>query len=89
MVAARVNDTFASRCAEWAAVHDRGWSWRSLRWPLLLLAIALLGIATAIVLDQTSAREYALVIGAPSLTVLLPISLVWLAAAAIVRVLRR
>jgi hypothetical protein len=43
----------------------------------------------ALVLDQTSAREYALVIGAPALTVLLPIALVWLAIAAAVHLLRR
>jgi len=41
------------------------------------------------VLDRTAAREYALVIGAPSLTVLLPIALVWLIVAAVVQVTRR
>jgi hypothetical protein len=63
--------------------------WQAVRWPLLLLAVALLGILTAVVLDQTTAREYALVIGAPSLTVLLPIALVWLVVAAIIHFARR
>jgi hypothetical protein len=63
--------------------------WPTVRWPLLLLAFALAGIAIATVLDQTSAREYALVIGAPALTVLLPIALVWLAIAAVVHIRRR
>jgi hypothetical protein len=63
--------------------------WQAVRWPLLLLAVALVGILTAVVLDQTTAREYALVIGAPSLTVLLPIALVWLIVAAIIHFVRR
>jgi hypothetical protein len=63
--------------------------WPTIRWPLALLGVALAGIAVALVLDQTSAREYALVIGAPALTVLLPIALVWLAIAAAVHLLRR
>ena len=55
--------------------------WRAVRWPVLLLAITavLLGVAT--ILDQTSAREYALVIGAPALTILLPVGIIWLVVA--------
>jgi hypothetical protein len=63
--------------------------WPTIRWPLALLGVALAGIALALVLDQTSAREYALVIGAPALTVVLPIALVWLAIAALVHLRRR
>jgi hypothetical protein len=63
--------------------------WRTIRWPIGLLAVAILGIAVALVLDRTSAREYALVIGAPALTIALPIALIWLAVATILHVSRR
>lgn len=52
--------------------------WRSVRWPLLVLAIAGLGIGVATVLDRSAAREWALTIGGPALTVLLPVGLAWL-----------
>jgi hypothetical protein len=52
--------------------------WRAVRWPLLVLAIAGLGIGLATVLDRTAAREWALTIGGPALVVLLPVGLVWL-----------
>src|SRR5256885_977065 len=54
--------------------------WRTARWPLLVIVIALLGIVTANVLDQTVYREWALTIGAPSIWFVLPIGVVWLAA---------
>ena len=62
---------------------------RAVRWPLLLLAVAVTGILAAFVLDQTPAREYALTIGAPALTIVLPIALGWLAVAAAVYMVRR
>jgi hypothetical protein len=63
--------------------------WRLIRWPILLLGVAGLGIGTATVLDRTAAREWALTIGAPSLTVLLPVSLLWLVAALVIYAVRR
>jgi hypothetical protein len=63
--------------------------WRAVRWPLLVLAIAGMGIGVATVLDRTARSEWALTIGAPALTVLLPIGLVWLVAAIIIYVVRR
>jgi hypothetical protein len=63
--------------------------WRAVRWPLLVLAIAGLGISVATALDRTAAREWALTIGGPALTVLLPVGLVWLAVAVIVYVVKR
>jgi hypothetical protein len=63
-------------------LSDRG-PWRAVRWPLLVLAVAGAGIGVAGALDRTSAREGALTIGGPALTVLLPIGLVWLAVAVI------
>jgi len=62
--------------------------WRSLRWPLLLLGVAILGVLIAVVLDRTPQREYALVIGGPALTVLLPIGLGWLLIAVLARARR-
>jgi hypothetical protein len=63
--------------------------WRAVRWPLLVLAVAGLGIGGAAVLDQTAAREWALTIGGPALTVLLPLGLVWLVVAVIMYAVRR
>jgi hypothetical protein len=57
--------------------------WRAVRWPLLVLAIAGVGIDVAAALDRTAAREWALTIGGPALTVLLPIGLAWLVLAVI------
>ncbi len=44
--------------------------WRAVRWPLLVLAIAAVGIGLATVLDRTASSEWALTIGGPALTVL-------------------
>lgn len=55
--------------------HTEYTLWRAVRWPLLILAVAALGIAAATILDETSARELALVVGAPALTLLLPVGL--------------
>lgn len=51
------------------------------RWPLSVLGVAIVAIGVAFALDQTSAREHALTIGAPAMTLLLPLGLVWLAIA--------
>jgi len=61
----------------------RGDLWRAVRWPLLVLAVAGLGIGVAAALDRTAAREWALTIGGPALAVLLPVGLGWLLAAVI------
>jgi hypothetical protein len=62
--------------------------WRAVRWPLLVLAVAVLAIGVATALDQTDAREWALTIGGPALIVLLPVGLLWLLAAVISHVVR-
>jgi hypothetical protein len=67
---------------------DRG-LWLAVRWPLLVLAIAGVGIGVAAVLDRTAAREWGLTIGGPALTVLLPVGLVWLVVAVIIYVGKR
>ena len=63
--------------------------WWAVRWPLLVLAVAVAGITAAAVLDRTAAREWALTVGGPSLTVLLPVGLVWLLVAVIRHVVRQ
>jgi hypothetical protein len=67
---------------------DRG-LWRAVRWPLLALAIAGVGIGVATALDRTAAREWGLTIGGPALTVLLPVGLAWLLVAVIRYVVKR
>jgi hypothetical protein len=62
-------------------VHSDPDLWRAVRWPLLVLAIAGVGIGVATALDRTAAREWGLTIGGPALTVLLPVGLVWLVVA--------
>jgi hypothetical protein len=51
--------------------------------------VAVVGVGVAAVLDRTDAREWALTIGAPALTVLLPVGLVWLLVAVVVHLVRR
>jgi hypothetical protein len=63
--------------------------WRATRLPLVVLAVAGVAIAAATLLDRTTAREWALTIGGPALTVLLPVGTVWLVVAVIVYVVRR
>lgn len=63
--------------------------WQAVRWPSLLLGVAVLGIVVAALLDRTAAREWALTIGAPSLTILLPAGLLWLAVSIIRWLIRR
>jgi hypothetical protein len=70
-------------------MRPRGDLWRAVRWPLLTLAIAGLGVGVAAALDRTAAREWALTIGGPALTVLLPVGLVWLAVALVRYVVQR
>ena len=62
--------------------------WRAVRWPLLVLAIAGVGIGVATVLDRSAAREWALTIGGPALTVLLLVGLAWLVVAVIRHVVK-
>jgi hypothetical protein len=64
-------------------MEPRGDLWRAIRWPLLVVAIAAPGIVIAAALDRTPAREWALIIGGPSLVVLLPIGLLWLLVAVV------
>jgi hypothetical protein len=64
-------------------VEPRSELWRAIRWPLLVVAVAALGIVAAAALDRTAAREWALTIGGPSLVVLLPIGLIWLLVAVV------
>lgn len=61
--------------------------WRAVRWPLLVLTVGAVGVLVAVVVDQTSAYEYALTVGAPSLWVL-GAGLVWLVVAVVVHVVR-
>ncbi len=63
--------------------------WRAVRWPPLVLAAAIVGMVVAAVLDRTAAREWALTVGGPSLTLLLPVGLVWLLVAVIRYVVRQ
>lgn len=63
--------------------------WVATRAPLSVLAVAVVGIGIAFVLDQTSAREHALTIGAPALTILLRLGLVWLGVALVLHSRRR
>ena len=70
-------------CPEEDLVHSDRDLWRAVRWPLLILAIAGVGIGAATALDRTAAREWALTIGGPALTVLLPVGLAWLVVAVI------
>lgn len=60
----------------------------AVRWPLLILALGTLGVLIAFVLDRTSAYEYALTVGAPSLWVVAA-ALVWLVLVVVVHALRR
>jgi hypothetical protein len=61
----------------------RGGVWRSVRWPLAATGVAVLLVLVAFALDAGSgtARDYALVLGAPALYVLLPLALLWLVVA--------
>lgn len=54
-----------------------------MRWPVIALATTVVLLLTGLVLDTLPpgrVREMALVIGGPALTILLPVSLVWLIA---------
>jgi hypothetical protein len=59
--------------------------WRALQEPLVAVVVAVVLVAVAFVLDATSgvARDYALVVGAPALYVLLPATLLWLVIAVV------
>lgn len=53
---------------------------RAVRWPLALVVLAALVAGLATLLDRggPTARDYALVLGAPALYVVLPLALGWL-----------
>jgi hypothetical protein len=54
--------------------------WRSLRWPVTALVVVGLLLMLAFALDTGSegARDAALLIGAPTLYLLLPLAVLWL-----------
>ncbi len=57
--------------------------WHTVRWPVVALVTTVFLLLIGLVLDTLppgSGRELALVIGGPALTVLLPLSLLWLVA---------
>jgi hypothetical protein len=56
---------------------------RAVRWPVAATSIALALVLAGFVLDRfpSTGRDLALVIGGPALTVLLPMSMIWLATA--------
>jgi hypothetical protein len=57
--------------------------WRAIRWPLVVLLVGLVGVATATILDEVYSNEWSLTIGAPSLWLLLPLGAVWLVVAVV------
>lgn len=55
--------------------------WRSVRWPIAACCTALILYLAARLLDRLppgAGRETALLLGAPAITVLLPMSILWL-----------
>lgn len=54
-------------------------TWRAIRWPVVMLVVALAMLAVATVLDTGSgrARDAALLIGVAALYVLLPVAVLW------------
>lgn len=59
----------------------------SLVWPLVTTCLALALVLAGFILDTLSerGRDLALVVGGPALTVLLPLSVVWLIVALVMR----
>ena len=53
------------------------------RWPIAAMSLALALVLAGFILDRFpgTGRDFALVIGGPALTVLLPLSVIWLLAA--------
>jgi uncharacterized membrane protein YedE/YeeE len=76
-------------CATEDVVHPERGVWQAVRWPLLVLVIAGVGIGVGTVLNRTARSESALTVGGPALTVLLPVGLVRLVVVVIVYVVRR
>ena len=72
-------------------MSDRGESTRrparnlgqAVRWPVAATSLALVLVLAGFVLDRFpgTGRDLALVLGGPALTVLLPVSVIWLVAA--------
>jgi NAD-dependent oxidoreductase involved in siderophore biosynthesis len=65
--------------------------WRSLRWPLVILVVAVVLYVVATVLDQGSERQrdIALLLGVPALYLLLPLAVIWIGIVVIRHLLRR
>lgn len=62
--------------------------WQAIRWPLLVLLVGVVGVATATILEEAFRSEWSLTIGAPSLW-LLATSSVWLLIAVVAYLVRR
>lgn len=60
---------------------------QALRWPLTACCVALALVLAGFVLDRFpgTGRDLALLIGGPALTVLLPLSVIWLVTALVLR----
>lgn len=56
--------------------------WRAIRWPLVVLLVAAVGITAAVILDEVYSSEWSLTIGAPFIWVLL-VGAVWLVGAVV------
>ena len=56
---------------------------QGVRWPLVAVGVALALVLAGFILDRFpgTGRDLALVIGGPALTILLPLSVIWLVAA--------
>lgn len=66
--------------------------WPSVRWPVVACCTALTLFLAATLLDTLppgAGRETALLLGGPAITVLLPVSILWLAAALLLHRRRR
>ena len=67
-------------------------AWRAVRWPVAALVTTLVLLVVGLVLDTLPpgrGHEMALVVGGPALTVLLPLSLLWLVASLVLHDRRR
>ena len=63
---------------------DRDALLRTVRWPLVLVGIAVVLIVIALAMDN----EMSLTIGGPALAVMLPVGVLWLALALVVHAMR-
>jgi hypothetical protein len=58
---------------------------QAIRWPVTAMSLALALVLAGFILDRFpgTGRDFALVIGGPALTILLPLSVIWLVAAVV------